>query len=77
MSNLSFNKNSFIKSNPTTLAKPIINNPNKLGRKTVEEIKADMYSLGKPILKEEKNKIEDLQKNNLNSFKNFREWNKK
>ena len=82
MSNLSFNKNSFIKSTPATVSKPIINNPNKLGRRTIEEIKDDMHSLGKqkPKTEVKKSQFEDLQKNrqsNLNCLRGFKEWNKK
>lgn len=80
MSNLSFNKNSFLKSNPATLSKPIVNDPNKLGRRTVEEIKGDMHSINKPKINQNKPKFEDLQENklnNLNSLRSFKEWNKK
>jgi len=82
MSNLSFNKNSFTKSTPATVSKPIANDPNKLGRRTIEEIKGDMHSLGKTNPKPEPKqpKFEDLQtkqKNNLNFLRSFKEWNRK
>lgn len=75
MSNLSFYKNSFIKNNPSTISKPI--NNNTFGRRTVEEIKTDMHSINKPKQKEIQPKFEDLQKNNSNFLKSFREWNRK
>ena len=82
MSNLSFNKNSFNKNTPATVSKPIINNQNKLGRRTIEEIKGDMHNIGKPKSKpvENKPKFDDLQKKqktNLSSLRSFKEWNRK
>ena len=81
MSNLSFNKNAFIKSTPTTIAKPIAHNENKFGRRTIEEIKGDMHSLGKPKPKiETKTQFKDIQtnqKSNLSSLRSFKEWNRK
>ena len=78
MSNLSFHKNSFIKNKPAVSSKPI--NTNSFGRRTIEEIKTDMYSINKPKQDEIKPKFEDLQKsqkNNSNFLKSFREWNRK
>jgi len=82
MSNLSFNKNSFIKSTPATVSKPIAYDQNKFGRRTIEEIKEDMHNLGKPKPKNEPRQpqFKDLQtnqKNNLNSLRSFKEWNRK
>ena len=82
MSNLSFNKNSFIKSTPTTISKPIAHDPNKLGRRTIEEIKGDMYSIGKPKPKVETKQpefkdIQTNQKSKLSALKSFKEWNRK
>lgn len=82
MSNLSFNKNSFIKSTPATVSKPIMHDSNKLGRRTIEEIKVDMHSLGKQKPKTEVKKpqfkdIQTNQKNNLNALRSFKEWNRK
>ena len=74
MSDLSFNKNRFIKSNPAILSKPIVNDPNKLGRRTIEEIKTDMHTLNKPKPEVKKQNI-DLQKNN--PFRPFNNWGKK
>ena len=74
MSDLSFNKNRFIKSKPATLSKPIINDPNKLGRRTIEEIKTDMHTLNKQKPELKKENI-DLQKNN--PFRPFNNWGKK
>ena len=75
MNNLSFNKNNFIKSEPARFSKPIINNPNKLGRRTIEEIKEDMHLLNKPkIVEKESKKTEIIKPNNFNTFKN---WNNK
>ena len=48
MSNLSFNKNSFIKNKPATLSKPLPQNTNVFGRRTIGEIKTDMHMLNKP-----------------------------
>ena len=83
MNNLSFNKNSFIKSTPATLSKPIINKSNKLGRREIEEIREDMHLLNKHNSFEEKReeiKPKDIQHNqlsNLNSLKAFIDWNRK
>lgn len=82
MSNLSFNKNSFIKSTPATVSKPIAHDPNKIGRRTIEEIKTDMHNLGKPKPKVETKQpqfkdIQTNQKNNLNALRSFKEWNRK
>jgi len=80
MTNLSFNKNNFIKSKPATLSKPIINDPNKLGARTIEEVKKDMHLMNRPRIEEKKPEFMDLQKNNpakLDSLKAFRNWNKK
>ena len=79
MNNLSFNKNNFIKSKPTTLSKPIINDPSKLGSRTIEEIKKDMHLMNSPKVEEKQPEFKDLQKNNhskLDSLKAFRNWNK-
>lgn len=80
MSDLSFNKNRFIKSNPATLSKPLPTNINGFGRRTIEEIKTDMHSINKPKTEVNKQKMEDLQKNkrnNLNHLKPFKDWNNK
>lgn len=70
MSNLSFNKNGFIKKTPATLSKPLPQNVNSFGRRKVEEIKEDMYLVRKQN-KETNNqdKLEGLKQ--LNSFKNW------
>ena len=80
MNNLSFSKNSFIKSEPATIANPVNNNPNKFGRRTLEEIKGDMHSINKSKIQESNPKLEDVKPNrlnNLNSLRSFKEWNKK
>ena len=80
MNNLSFNKNNFTQNRPATLSKPIIDDPSKLGNRTIEEIKKDMYSINRPKIEEKKPEFHDLQKNNHNKLgplKAFREWNKK
>jgi len=76
MNNLSFNKNNFVNREPAKLTKVIINDPNKLGRRTIEEIKHDMNSLNKNIKLHDNNKT-TKQINQLESLKTFREWNKK
>ena len=70
MSDLSFNKNRFIKTNPATLSKPLPQNVNNFGRRKVEEIKEDMYLVHKQN-KETNNqeKLNGLKK--INSFKNW------
>ena len=70
MSDLSFNKNRFIKSTPATLSKPLSQNVNGFGRRRVEEIKEDMY-LARKQNKETNNqdKLNGLKK--INSFKNW------
>lgn len=75
MSNLSFNKNSFIKNNPSTLSKPLPQNTNAFGRRTIEEIKTDMHMLNKPK-KETENKAQNIQ-TNLNHLKPLKNWNNK
>ena len=74
MSNLSFNKNSFIKNKPATLSKPLPQNTNVFGRRTIEEIKTDMHMLNKQ--KEKENKEPNIP-TNLNYLKPFKNWNNK
>lgn len=79
MSDLFFNKNKFIKSEPTKLAKPIPTDPTKLGRRTVEQIKRDMHPVNRNINNNVDNN-KDKYMNNINkleSLKAFKEWNKK
>lgn len=70
MSDLSFNKNKFIKNNPATVSQPLPQNVNSFGRRKVEEIKKDMYLVRKQN-KETNNqdKLNGLKK--INSFKNW------
>lgn len=82
MSNLSFNKNSFTSNNQSTLSKPIANDPTKLGRRTVNEIKDDMNSLvkgkiSKPTNKQDIKDIQREQSRNMGMLKAFKEWNRK
>ena len=79
MNNLSFNKNSFTKSTPATLSKPIINDPNHLSGIKIEKIKKDMHLMNSPKVEEKQPEFKDLQKNNhskLDSLNAFRNWNK-
>ena len=79
MNNLSFNKNSFTKSTPSTLSKPIIKTSEQLNSMKIEKIKTDMHLMNKPQSEESKPKINDLQKDNhnkLDSLRAFRSWNK-
>ena len=73
MSDLSFNKNNFTKSEPAKFSKPIINNNNKFGIRTIEEIKEDMNKLKKPKV-DNKPKMVEIKPNNLTVF---RKWNNK
>ncbi len=79
MSDLFFNKNKFINNEPTRLVRPIPNDPNKLGRKTIEQVKEDMHLMNRSKIEEPKiNK--DIQENKLSkleSFKKFTQWNHK
>lgn len=80
MSDLFFNKNRFVDSKPATLAKPLPNDPTKLGRKTVEDIKQDMHpsNMSKTVnnsIKQRDMQMEQFRK--LESLKSFKEWNKK
>lgn len=81
MSNLSFNKNTFTNTKPATLSKPISNNPNKLGRRTIDEIKEDMNPLKRgsavPKTHQDMKDIQREQSRNLDVLKAFKEWNKK
>ena len=75
MSDLSFNKNRFIKNNPSTLSKPLPQNINQFGRRTIEEIKTDMHIVNNP--KKEINSKEQNIQTNLNHLKPFKNWNNK
>lgn len=82
MSNLSFNKNGFTNNKPATLAKPIVEDPTKLGRRTVDEIKDDMHSLAKgnvvkPKCQQDMKDIQREQSRNVGMLKAFKEWNRK
>lgn len=83
MNNLSFNKNSFNKSETPVLAKPIVNDPTKLGRRTIEEIKQDMHpskiSNNQTQMKHNNQAPEENtnNQNKLSSLKTFKEWNHK
>lgn len=79
MSDLFFNKNRFVDNKPATLAKPLPNDPTKLGRRTVEEIRQDMHpsnmpkKVNKPI---NQRNTQMKQFSQLESLKSFKEWNK-
>lgn len=81
MIDLFFNKNKFINNEPARLAKPLVNDPTKLGRKTVEEIKKDMYELNRPsdnlTLENEIKNLQANQNRKLDSLKAFKAWNRK
>lgn len=81
MSDLFFNKNRFIKNEPARLAKPLVNDPSKLGRKTVEEIRKDMEKLNRPsnnsTLESENKDIQINQNSKLDSLNAFKMWNRK
>ena len=77
MDNLFFSKNNFVNNQPARLAKPINNDPTKLGRKTVEEIKHEMHPQPNVNKDEKEQKTFDIQSNNyskLNDMKAFKNW---
>lgn len=82
MSDLFFSKNKFVQNSETRLAKPLANDPTKLGRKTVDQVKQDMHPMNNSFKTTDAKptNVKDIQLNQsskLSSLHAFKEWNKK
>lgn len=82
MSDLFFSKNKFVQNSETRLAKPLVNDPTKLGRKTVDQVKQDMHPMNtlQKSSNDNQNSVKDIQLNQstkLSSLNAFKEWNRK
>lgn len=61
MDNLTFNKG--ITPNMKPLKRPIVNDPTKLGRRSLEEVRQSMQGINKPPIEPKKIEVKDSQMN--------------